>query len=146
MLSMLRVLALGLWVGAMTGFAFIFAPIAFHTIGPTASFAATIASSVQAITIFGYICAAVAIGVSIVLMRAMPRRSFAIIVLAAIMSALGFYESHAIVPLMQSTPLQTPAYDALHRRSSSIYSVVLIAGLAAFVLAAWHRDRRINSR
>lgn len=48
----LRVVLLGLWVGAMASFAFIFAPIAFAHAGPTQGFAGTIAASVRAIVAF----------------------------------------------------------------------------------------------
>jgi ABC-type transport system involved in multi-copper enzyme maturation permease subunit len=137
MFSLLRLLALGLWVGAMIGFAFIFAPIAFATIGPTPAFAATIARVVGAVTVFGYACALIAVLASVALFGSQSRRSIAIVTLVVIMSALGLYETHAIVPLMQSTPLQTPAYDALHRRSSAVYSAILLCGLAAFVMSAW---------
>ncbi|MGZ3517731.1 MAG: DUF4149 domain-containing protein [Vulcanimicrobiaceae bacterium] len=136
MLSLIRLLALGLWVGAMAGFAFIFAPIAFHAIGPTPQFAAMIAATIGAITSFGYGCAAVAALATLPTIGAHPRRSGSVLVLLVLMTVLGFYETHTIVPLMQSTPLQTPAYDALHQRSSSIYSVILLAGVAAFIVSA----------
>jgi hypothetical protein len=41
---------------------------------------------------------------------------------------------------MEITPLQTPAYDALHHKSSTLYSGVLLAGLVSFVLAARGRS------
>ena len=52
------------------------------------------------------------------------------------MSALGWYEVQMVVPLMERTALQTPAYDALHHQSSSVYGVILILGLAGLGLSA----------
>jgi hypothetical protein len=135
MLTVLRNLAFGLWVGAMTGFAFIFAPIAFHAVGPTPAFATTIASVVRALTTFGYICAIVAI-VASALDLSRSRRMLVPLVAALAMSALGYYETRVIVPQMERTALQTPAYDALHRRSSSVYSVILLLGVAGWVAGA----------
>ncbi len=133
------VLAFGLWSGVMIGFAFLFAPLAFSTLGPTPVFAALIARTMGAITLFGYGCAAAAVLASLTDLRARPARAGALIVIALVMSALGWYEVHAIVPLMQQTALHTPAYDALHRRSSSIYAAVLILGLGATTWSAWTR-------
>lgn len=135
MLTVLRTFAFGLWVGAMTGFAFIFAPIAFRTIGPTPAFAATIASSIGALTAFGYGCAALAVVTSAL---EVPRSRRMIVPLAAalVMAALGYYETAVIVPSMQHTPLQTPAYDALHRRSSGVYSAILLLGIAGWAAGA----------
>jgi hypothetical protein len=144
MLSVIRLLALGLWVGAMAGFAFIFAPIAFRTIGPTPQFAAMIASTVGVLTTFGYACALIAALATLPALKAHPRHSAAVLALLVLMTVFGFYETHAIVPLMQSTTLQTPAYDALHRRSSSVYSVILVSGIVAFIVSA--TMPRSNSR
>jgi hypothetical protein len=126
----------------MLGFAFVFAPIAFHTIGPTPQFAATIAACVEALTSAGYVLAAIAALASLPQFRSHPRTCVAVIALLAIMTLLGAYETHALVPLMQHTALQTPAYDALHRRSSGVYSAILLAGIAAFIVAAASRTAR----
>lgn len=129
----------------MTGFAFIFAPIAFHTIGPTPKFAATIAATIGTIAFFGYICAAVAALATLPSFVAFPRRSCAVLALLLLMTVLSFYETRAVVPRMEVTPLQTPAYDRLHERSSLVYGIVLLSGLAAFVIAAWPQSRLSSS-
>lgn len=131
-----RMLALGLWVGAMTGFAFVVAPIVFHILGPTSQFAAIVAATVVAIAAFGYACGGVALAATAVLLRARKRSSIAILILVAAMLLGSWYEVHAIVPLMQHTPLHTPAYDRLHQRSSTLYAGILLAGLIAWVLGS----------
>lgn len=136
MLRIARVLAFGVWTGAMIGFAFIFAPTAFAHIGPTAPFAATIAASIRGITALGYGCTAV------VVLACIPqiarRRSFRwLIVIALVMCALSWYEVQAIVSAMEHTALRTPAYEALHRRSSTIYSAILLLGIAGTALSVY---------
>ena len=131
-----RIILLGLWVGAMTGFAFLFAPIAFAHIGPTPAFAATIAASVRAITVVGVILGAVSALLTLAIRLETPRRKIPVILCIAIALAFSFVETHLIVPKMETTPLQTAAYDALHRQSSGVYSAVLIFALSAFVLSS----------
>ncbi len=127
----LRIIILGLWVGAMVGFAFVFAPIAFAHIGPTPAFAAAIAACVQTIVrVGGWI--AVAAAAITVFAGLESRRAAALIVgLLALAIACGAYETSVIVPHMQQTPLLTPAYEALHRESSSVYGIALLAALIA---------------
>lgn len=136
MWTILRLLALGVWVGAMIGFAFIFAPVAFANIGPTPAFAATIAHALVQLTRTGGLLGAVAVAITVFARLERPRTSAAIVACIAVMLVLGFVETNAIVPHMQSTPLQTPAYEALHKQSSTIYSIVLLCGLTAFIIAA----------
>lgn len=138
LLAVLRSYAFGLWTGAMVGFAFFFAPAAFAHVGPTPAFAATIAASIIAITYFGYVCGGIVILCALLELRS-NRSAIWLAAIAVVMCALGAYETNAVVPLMQHTPLQTPAYDALHRRSSSIYSVILLLGLAGMALTAIRR-------
>lgn len=142
MLSLIRTFALGLWVGALAAFAFIFAPVAFAHVGPTPAFAATIARSVILLTASGYVCAALAALTSLAELRRAPARAIAIIALVVSACVLGFYEVHAIVPAMQSTPLRTPAYDALHHRSSTVYSFILLAAAIALGTSAWQSSAR----
>lgn len=129
----------------MAGFAFLFAPIAFAHIGPTPAFAATIAASVRAITQSGNWLAVIAVAIT-VFVRLEPRRTAAVIVACiAIAIVAGLVETQFIVPQMQQTPLQTPAYDALHRKSSGVYSIVLLAGLASLVLSSRPRSASFDN-
>ena len=136
----IRLLLLGLWVGAMAGFAFLFAPAAFAHIGPTPAFAATIAASLRLLTRVGEWCAIAAAAITAFAGLERPRTAAVIVALLAVAVVLSLVVTNVIIPQMETTPLQTPAYDALHHRSSSLYSGVLLAGLVSFVLAA--RARR----
>jgi hypothetical protein len=132
----IRILVLGLWVGAMAAFAFIFAPLAFAHVGPTPAFAATIAACVRAIVQAGNWAAIAAAAIS-VFARLESRRTAAIIVACLTLAILcGVYETSAIVPQMERTPLLTPAYDILHRESSSVYGTTFLAALIALVLSS----------
>ena len=138
-----RIIILGMWVGAMVGFAFVFAPIAFAHIGPTPAFAVTIAACVQAIVRAGDWIAVVAAAIT-VFARLESRRTAAVIVgLLALAIACGAYETSAIVPQMQRTALLTPAYEALHRESSGVYGVALLAALVALAISS-RRNAKIS--
>ena len=139
---MLRLLVLGIWVGAMIGFAFLFAPTAFVQIGPTPAFAATIAACVGLLTRLGDWCGIVAAAITVFAYLETRKTATIIVACIAVAIAFGFVETAWIVPQMQSTPLQTPAYDALHQRSSTVYSVVVLAALVAFALSAWKARTR----
>ena len=145
MLGFARSFALGIWVGGMLTFAFIFAPTAFHHLGATPAFAATIAATLSSLTYFGFGCAVIAVVISFVLgIRTM--KNLTVTLGALIATASGIVELAFIIPRMQQTPLQTPAYEALHHLSSGIYSIALITAATAFAVAAWdsHRERRVG--
>ena len=135
-LYVIRIVALGLWVGAMTGFAFLFAPIAFAHVGPTPQFAATIAGSVRAIAAFGGWLAVIAAAITVFAKLETMRVRIAIVISTALALACSTYEVRAIIPKMQATPLLTAAYEALHRQSSGVYSAVLVFALIALVLSS----------
>lgn len=139
-LYVVRIVLLGLWVGAMAGFAFLFAPIAFAHVGPTPAFAATIAASVRAITATGVVAGILAALITMLLRFDSPRRKITIVLCIAVAIAFGAVETWVIVPKMESTPLQTAAYDALHRQSSAVYSGVLLFALAALVMSSTSRQ------
>jgi hypothetical protein len=132
----LRIIVLSLWVGAMAGFAFLIAPIVFAHVGPTAAFAASIAASVRAIVAFGTWAALIALLITIFVRYERGAIRWTIIGLLVLATLLGVYETRAIVPLMESTPLQTPAYDALHQQSSRVYGAAFLAAFAALALCA----------
>ncbi|MDQ6929230.1 MAG: DUF4149 domain-containing protein [Candidatus Eremiobacteraeota bacterium] len=123
-----RTLAVGLWVGAMAGFAFIFAPIAFHVLGATPAFAAIIAATIRVLTAFGAACAVVAIASTYLLGASRPR-ALAIATALLVMVGLCIVEVAFIVPQMERTALHTSAYSSLHGESSAVYSVVLLLGI-----------------
>ena len=134
-----RTLAIGLWVGAMAGFAFIFAPVAFHVLGATPPFATMIATTIRALTAMGVACAFVGL-VTTFALKESRLRAGAIATALTGMLALSFVEIISIVPKMEHTALHTAAYAALHRQSSALYSIVLLLGF--LVLGATStRDR-----
>lgn len=125
----------------MAGFAFLFAPAAFAHIGPTAAFAATIATCVRKLGILGDVCGIAAVVLTLV-DRMATRMKSAIVALLAIALGAGFYESSVIVARMDVTPLMTPEYEALHHASSTTYSIVLLCVAGAFVSSALTRRGR----
>lgn len=141
-----RVLALGLWVGAMVGFAFVIAPLIFRTLGPTSAFAALIAGIVLAIGSFGFACGGAALAATAIVFRTQPRASVAIATLVVLMLLGSWYEIHSIVPLMTHTPLQTPAYAALHHRSSALYAGIVLAGLIAWIASSLRDSAEASNR
>jgi len=137
MLNVIRIVALGLWVGALAGFAFFFAPAAFAHVGPTQAFADTIAACVLALARFGWLLGAVAVAAAM-LDRDAPRRAALFTTLAVVLAiGLSVVEVLAIVPRMQGTPLGTPAYAALHGQSSLVYGLALLSALAALAISSW---------
>lgn len=137
----LRIVLLGLWVGAMAGFAFVFAPVFFHNIGPTPPFAASIAACVRAIVHIGSWIAVAAAAITVFARPESRGRSIAIIVCLAIAALCGVIEVNAIVPQMERTPLLTPAYESLHRQSSGVYGAAFLAALIALILSSGSRYR-----
>ena len=140
----LRALAIALWVGALAGFAFLFAPIAFHTIGPTAQFAAMIAATLRALTAFGWACALVALGATFAIPGCRKRGTLIFGAIVAAMALLGLYEVIAVIPAMETLKLQTPAYAALHKTSSLVYGAALLLGLIAIAMISVRDIREGN--
>jgi hypothetical protein len=135
----IRILLLGLWVGAMAGFAFLFAPIFFAHVGPTPAFAASVAASVGAIVHVGDWLAVAAAAITVFTKLEERRWALAIVICLAVAALCGIVELTSIVPQMARTPLETPAYDALHRQSSGVYGAAFLAALAALAISARRR-------
>lgn len=148
-------LALALWIGALAGFAFVFAPIAFHTVRNTGEFATLIGTVLRTLGWMGAACAAAAL-VSIVLGRRGSVQNRAVRgVLVALMAALSLYVTLSVIPQMEATaklfgaPFGAIAksdsrrvrYDRLHASSSRLYGAVLVMGAAAIILAAASGER-----
>jgi hypothetical protein len=145
-LAAVEIPALGLWLGALVGFAFVFAPTAFRIVAPTdvARFAALTAGILAQLTVLGYVLGAVAIVVALLRSREAGVRVYDFARAGVIVLALGlvWVESAYIIPAMAAiADLHSPAYHALHGRSSAIYGAVVLLGLAALVMAA-ARDER----
>jgi hypothetical protein len=144
-LAAIEIPALGLWLGALCGFAFIFAPIAFRIVAPldVGRFAALTSSILAALAIVGYVCGGIAIVMALWRSREAGDRIFdfvrALLVAGAL--ALVWLQSRAIVPAMAAIKdLSSPQYHAFHNRSTLVYAGVVLLGLIAIVMAAARRE------
>jgi hypothetical protein len=144
-LAAIELPALGVWLGALAGFAFIFAPLAFRIVAPldAARFAALTARTIGELTSWGYVLGALAIVAGLVRSAAAGDRrwDFARVVLVALALGLATYQQRAIVPRMTATAdVHGAEYHALHGRSTVVYGGVVLLVLAALVLGAARRD------
>src|SRR5262249_29865695 len=134
---------LGLWLGALCGFAFIGAPTAAHTITDTSQFARLTTGSLAMLADVGYVCGAIAIAAALLRSKDAADRTADIIRAALIVLALGLvlYESFAIVPELNTiTDTHGEAFRALHDRSTTVYGGVVLLGLVALIAAAVRTD------
>ena len=144
-LAAIEIPALGIWLGALTGFAFVSAPLAFRIVAPldVARFAALTAQTIGALTVWGYVLGGLAIVAG--LLRAVTAGDrtwdFARAALIGIALGLATYEQRAIVPEMAvASDVRSPAYHALHQRSTQVYGGVVLLIFVALVAAAARRD------
>jgi len=144
-LAAIELPALGVWLGALAGFAFVSAPLAFRIVAPldAGRFAALTAQTIGNLTVWGYVLGAIAIVAGLVRAAAAGDRTwdFARIALVALALGLATFEQRAIVPQMQATTdVHSDAYHALHTRSTVVYGAVVLLVLAAMILGAARRD------
>jgi hypothetical protein len=144
-LAAIEIPALGIWLGALVGFAFLTAPLAFRIVGSVdlTRFATLIASNIGALTTLGYVLGGVALIVAFFRARFAGDRTWDAlrILLIAIALGLATFEQRAIVPAMERiTDVTSAQYHALHARSSQVYGAVVLLDLAALVLAALRRE------
>jgi hypothetical protein len=144
-LAAIEIPALGIWLGALAGFAFVSAPLAFRIVAPLdiARFATLTASTLVVLTSWGYVLGAIALAATLLRAATAGDRTADLARAALIVIALAFatYEQRAVVPQMQaSTDVRSAEYHALHQRSTFIYGCVAIAVFGALVLAAVRRD------
>jgi len=137
--AVVSIIALALWVGSMAGFAFLFAPMAFSHLGPTAQFATLIGDSIIRLDAFGNVCALISAASLCILIFYNRRSALSILGCIALMYVLSAYEVDSILPGMRALQTQTPAYEALHRRSQEVYGSVLLLGIAALAILAARR-------
>ena len=149
-------LVLAVWIGGLAGFAFVFAPIAFHLVTDLDTFATLTGRTILSLTQLGYVCGAIAVVAALARSRgaASPRLAYARVGL--IVLALGFsaYDANVVLPEMQAAsaafgvpfndvPKTDPrrvAYDAMHKKSSRVYGSALLLAAAALALAAAERS------
>lgn len=142
-LAAIEIPALGLWLGALCGFAFIFAPAAFAGIPDVTQFATLIAANLRALAVLGAVCGGIAIVAALARsLDAADRTSdIARAGLVVLALALVAYETLAIVPAMAAIAgLHSPEYAALHQRSTQVYGGAVLLTLAALVTSAVRGD------
>jgi hypothetical protein len=144
-LAAIEIPALGIWLGTLIGFAFVSAPLAFRIVAPldVARFAALTAATLGALTLWGYVLGGIAIVAALLRAASAGDRTWDAIRIGLVVVALGLatYQQQAIVPqLARTADVGTPAYRALHGRSTAVYGGVVLLGLIALVLAATRRD------
>ncbi|MBC5810824.1 MAG: DUF4149 domain-containing protein [Candidatus Eremiobacteraeota bacterium] len=137
---------MAVWIGALAGFAFVFAPLAFHTVTNVAQFARLVAASIHALTLLGLVCGAIAVAMALVRGRSSAQRWSSPARALLIAAAVGFaaYDAYAIVPHMEHLVPRTAAYRALHDASSRLYGGALLLATVALVLAVL--DGRIGAK
>jgi hypothetical protein len=142
-LAAVEIPAIGLWLGALCGFAFIFAPAAFRLVPDVTQFANLTTTNLRTLGDVGAICGGIAIVVALVRSYDAADRTIDIVRAGLILVALLLvaYETFAIVPVMTAiTDVHSAEFAQLHQRSSQVYGGVVVLALAALVLAAIRTD------
>ena len=144
-LAAIELPALGIWLGALAGFAFVSAPLAFRIVAPldAARFAALTGHTIGDLTLWGYVLGGIAIVAGLARAAAAGDRTWDFVRVALVVVALGLatYQQRAIVPRMEATTdVHGAEYHALHGRSTVVYGGVVLLVLAALILGAARRD------
>jgi hypothetical protein len=144
-LAAIEIPALGVWLGALAGFAFVSAPLAFRIVAPldVTRFAELTARTLGNLTVWGYVLGGLALLAAILRSVGAGDRTWDFIRAALVALALGLatYEQRAIVSQMAAaTDVHSAAYHALHQRSTQVYGAVVLLVLVTLVLAATRRD------
>jgi hypothetical protein len=142
-LAAVEIPAIGLWLGALCGFAFIFAPAAFRLVPDVTQFASLIATNLRVLGDVGAICGGLAIVVALARSFDAADRTSDIVRAGLILIALLLvgYDTFAIVPAMAAiTDVHSPDFAELHQHSTQIYGGVVVLVLAALVMAAVRGD------
>ena len=144
-LAAVEIPALAIWLGAMVGFAFVSAPLAFRIVAPTdlARFAALTAQSIGALIVWGYVLGTIALVVTLIRAVSAGDRTWDFARALVVVLALGLatYEQRAVVPAMEATrDVRSEEYQALHRTSTQVYGGAVVLVFAALVLAAARRE------
>jgi hypothetical protein len=143
LLAAVEIPALGLWLGALCGFAFIFAPAAFRIVTDPGQFAGLIVSNLQTLALAGAACGGLAFVVALVRSFDAADRTNDIVRAALILVALllVWYETAGIVPALSAiADVQSSAFAELHQRSTQIFGGIVVLVLAALVMATVRGD------
>jgi hypothetical protein len=157
-LTALEVAVLGLWAGAMAGFAFVFAPVAIKIVPRMDTFASLIGNVIRALGPFGVVCGIVAMLMAALRSLVPGGRGLAGTRAFLVVVALGAsaYETSSVIPRMEATGATIPgpidsvektdprraAYDRQHTESTRVYGLAFLCVLGALVLAPFGRNLR----
>jgi hypothetical protein len=142
-LAAVEIPAIGLWLGALCGFAFIFAPAAFRLVPDITQFASLTTANLRVLGEVGAVCGGLAIVIALVRSLDAADRTSDIVRAGLLLIALLLvaYDTFAIVPAMALiTDVHSPDFADLHQRSTLVYGGVVILALAALVMAAVRGD------
>lgn len=156
LLTAVECAALGLWAGALAGFAFVVAPLAIRIVTPLDSFAALVSAVIRALGTFGVICGGIAAASAAARALLAPTaRPLAVARIALVVIGIGAsaYETSAIVPQMEATARSIPgaidsvpksdprraAYDSEHAQSSKVYGIAFLCVLIALLCTPFGR-------
>jgi hypothetical protein len=144
-LAAVEIPALGIWLGALVGFAFVSAPLAFRIVAPldVTRFAALVGQSLATLTSWGYVLGGIAIVAALLRALFAGDRVWDFVRILVIVFALGLatYDERAIVPAMTATTdVHSAEYHDLHNRSTQVYGGVVLLTLVALILSAVRRD------
>jgi hypothetical protein len=143
LLAAIEIPALGLWLGALGGFAFVFAPAAFRLVPDVTQFANLTSTNLRALGGIGAVCGGIAIAVAVLRSSDAADRTNDIVRAGLVLIALLLvaYETFAIVPAMATiADVRSPDFAELHHRSTMVYGGVLVLGLTALIMAAVRGD------
>ena len=138
-LAAVEIPALGLWLGALCGFAFIFAPAAFRLVPDVTQFASLTTANLRVLGDVGAVCGGLAIVIALVRSLDAADRTNDIVRAALILIALVLvgYETFAIVPATAAIKdVQSPDFAELHHRSTLVYGGAVVVALIALIMAA----------
>jgi Domain of unknown function (DUF4149) len=142
-LAAVEIPAIGLWLGALCGFAFIFAPAAFRLVPDGTQFANLTAANLRILADVGAVCGCLAFVVALVrsLDAADRTNDIARAALMVVALLLVAYETFAVVPAIAGiADVHSPEFADLHQRSMEVYGGVVLVALAALILAAIRTD------
>jgi hypothetical protein len=142
-LAAVEIPAIGLWLGALCGFAFIFAPVAFRLVPDGTQFADLTIANLRILadvgTVFGFTAFIVALVRSFD--AADRTNDFFRAALIAVALLLVAYETYGIVPAMATiADVHSQAFADLHQRSIEVYGGVVAFALVALIMAAIRTD------
>ena len=149
--AVIEAAALALWIGALAGFAFVFAPLAFSTIGGNVEAFGTLVGLVLGrLNLLGYVCGALALLAVFVRNRedsSLGRGSALRALILVVMLLIVVVEAEFVIPAVHDAGLaHSGSYDRLHALSSTLYGFVIILGLVALGMSVLARPEAIRRR